>query len=34
LLIDTKARIRGVYSATELKDIERVTADIKTLLKE
>ena len=34
LLIDTKARIRGVYSATEIKDIERITADIKILLNE
>ena len=34
LLIDTKARIRGVYSATELKDIDRATEDIKALLKE
>ena len=34
LLIDGKARIRGVYSATEIKDIERITADIKILLNE
>ena len=34
LLIDTKSRIRGVYSATEKADIERVSEDIKTLLKE
>ena len=34
LLIDTKSRIRGVYSATEIKDIERITADIKILLNE
>ena len=34
LLVDTKARIRGVYSATDLKDIKRAGEDIKTLLEE
>ena len=31
LLIDTKARITGVYNATETKDIERIVCNIKTL---
>jgi protein SCO1 len=34
LLIDKKGRIRGVYNATQLLDIERVTEDIYSLLKE
>lgn len=34
LLIDGKARIRGVYNATQATDIERITEDIKILLKE
>jgi len=32
LLIDSKSRIRGVYSATDKADIERVSEDIKTLI--
>jgi protein SCO1 len=34
LLIDKKGRIRGVYNATQVADIERVTEDINTLLNE
>lgn len=34
LLIDKKGRIRGIYNATQATDIERVTDDIKVLLKE
>lgn len=34
LLVDAKARIRGVYNATQKVDIERITDDINTLLKE
>lgn len=34
LLIDRHARIRGVYNATLAADIDRVAADIRTLLKE
>jgi len=34
LLIDKKARIRGVYNATQKVDIERITEDISVLLKE
>jgi protein SCO1 len=34
LLIDKKSRIRGVYNATQVVDIERITDDINTLLKE
>lgn len=34
LLIDKRGRIRGVYNATQATDIERVTDDIKVLLKE
>lgn len=34
LLIDQNARIRGVYSATQRDDIERVEEDIEALLKE
>lgn len=34
LLIDKKARIRGIYNATQKVDIERITDDIKILLKE
>ncbi len=34
LLIDKHARIRGIYNATQKADIERVTDDIKVLLKE
>lgn len=34
LLIDKKGRIRGVYSATQEADIERVADDIRVLLKE
>lgn len=34
LLIDKKGRIRGIYNATQKPDIERVTEDINTLLKE
>lgn len=34
LLIDKKGRIRGVYNATQIPDIERVTDDIKVLLTE
>jgi protein SCO1/2 len=34
LLIDKKARIRGIYNATQVVDIERITDDIHILLKE
>lgn len=34
LLIDTKGRIRGIYNATQKPDIERITDDMYTLLKE
>lgn len=34
LLIDKKGRIRGIYSATQPKEMDRATADIQTLLKE
>jgi protein SCO1/2 len=34
LLIDKKGRIRGIYNATQVTDIERVTDDIKVLMKE
>jgi protein SCO1 len=34
ILIDKKARIRGIYNATEKTDIERITQDIATLLRE
>ncbi len=34
LLIDAKGRIRGIYNATQKPDIERVTDDIRTLMKE
>jgi protein SCO1/2 len=34
LLIDKKARIRGIYNATQKIDIERITDDINILLKE
>lgn len=34
LLIDKKARIRGIYNATQKVDIERITEDIAILLKE
>ena len=34
LLIDKQGRIRGIYNATQKTDIERVTEDINTLLKE
>jgi protein SCO1/2 len=34
LLIDKKSRIRGIYNATQVIDIERITEDIKILLKE
>jgi protein SCO1 len=34
LLIDGQGRIRGIYNATQKLDIERVTEDIYTLLKE
>jgi len=34
LLIDTKGRIRGIYNATQIPDIERVSDDIDELLKE
>jgi len=34
LLIDKKSRIRGIYYATQKVDIERVSDDIRTLLKE
>jgi protein SCO1/2 len=34
LLIDKKGRIRGIYNATQVVDIERITEDIYTLLKE
>jgi protein SCO1/2 len=34
LLIDKKARIRGIYNATQKLDIERVSEDIRVLLKE
>ena len=34
LLIDTKARIRGIYNATEQTDIARASEDIRILLKE
>ncbi len=34
LLIDKKSRIRGIYNATQKVDIERVSEDIRTLLKE
>ena len=34
LLIDKRGRIRGIYNATDKKDIERVMEDINILLKE
>lgn len=34
LLIDTKGRIRGIYNATQVVDMERVSDDIEILLKE
>jgi protein SCO1 len=34
LLIDKKGRIRGIYNATQVPDMGRVTEDIYTLLKE
>ena len=34
LLIDKKGRLRGIYNATQKVDIERVSEDIKVLLKE
>jgi len=34
LLIDKKGRIRGIYNATQIPDVERVTDDIKVLLNE
>lgn len=34
LLIDKKGRIRGIYNATQKVDIERISDDINTLLKE
>jgi protein SCO1/2 len=34
LLIDKSARIRGIYNATEKKDIDRVVKNIETLLNE
>ncbi len=34
LLIDKKGRIRGIYNATQKTDIIRITADIRTLMKE
>jgi protein SCO1/2 len=34
LLIDKKSRIRGVYNATQIVDIERIIDDIEVLLKE
>jgi protein SCO1 len=34
LLIDNKGRIRGIYNATDKKEIDRVSGDIKLLLKE
>jgi protein SCO1 len=34
LLVDKKGRIRGIYNATQKLDIERVTEDIYSLLKE
>ncbi len=34
LLIDKKSRIRGIYNATQKVDMERVSDDIHTLLKE
>ena len=34
LLIDTERRIRGIYNGTILRDIDRLSEDIKTLLLE
>lgn len=34
VLIDKKSRIRGIYNATQIVDIERITEDINVLLKE
>lgn len=34
LLIDRKGRIRGIYNATQVTDIERISEDIETLLQE
>jgi len=34
LLIDRKGRIRGIYNATQVADIERISEDIETLLQE
>ena len=34
LLVDTKGRLRGIYNATQVVDLERVTEDIAVLLKE
>jgi len=34
LLIDKLGRIRGIYNATQIQDIERATADIKLLIDE
>jgi protein SCO1/2 len=34
LLIDIKGRIRGVYNATQVVNLERVSDDINILLKE
>ena len=34
LLIDKKSRIRGIYDATQITDVNRITADIEILLKE
>lgn len=34
LLIDKKARIRGIYNATQVVEVERISEDIEMLLKE
>ncbi len=34
LLIDRKGRIRGIYNAIQVADIERISEDIETLLQE
>jgi protein SCO1/2 len=34
LLIDPKGRIRGIYNATQAVEMERVTDNIRTLLRE
>ena len=34
LLIDTQGRIRGIYNATQVVDLERISEDIEVLIKE